>query len=651
MKDLLIQQGVHKALLGKTKKPEKMSDENWEEMDEKATSAIRLNLGDEMKDGSDLLEQLNAFNMLITQFSNFGLNLEEEDKEILLLASLPTSFNHLVTSAFLSHSKMKQDGDDSQGDGLVVHSELNCSRNKTLQKELKQHLEERKNEKKAAESASVVEEKSDDNEVHGDLLSVLLGNDALSESWVLDFACSYHMCPKKEWFDTYKPCNNTVIMGNDATCSVIGIGTVKIKMFDGVVRVVEDVRHISDLRKNLISLGLLDDLGYSYSSKGGVMKITKHTLLVIEGRKVNQLYRLIGNIVVGGPAVITPKEFNTDNTKLWHMRLGHIGERGMLDLHKRNLLNGVTTCKLNFYKYYVYEKQPRVSFKTGSHTRKAVLDYVHSHVWGPVSVSSHNSAHYFISFIDDYSRKVWIYFLKWKSEVFSVFKKWKAQVENQTDRKIKYLRTGNDLEYRDREFLKFFESKGITHHFTPHQNEVAERMNKALVEKAKCIRLNAELSEVFWAEAVTTTSFIINISPTVDNDFNIRQEVQSGKPIDYSSLKIFGCPAYMHVQSGEHTKLDPKSRKCIFLGFKKGVKGYWFWDPILKKKVISRDVIFDETFMLKQNEAKVCEDSPKEKSTVEVEFDEDNLPSDKDNDEDDSQQQEEPYSIARGRGK
>jgi hypothetical protein len=67
------------------------------------------------------------------------------------------------------------------------------------------------------------------------------------------------MCPKKEWFDTYKPCNNTVIMGNDATCSVIGIGIMKIKMFDGVVRVFEDVRHISDLRKNLISLGVLDD--------------------------------------------------------------------------------------------------------------------------------------------------------------------------------------------------------------------------------------------------------------------------------------------------------------------------------------------------------------------------------------------------------
>ena len=152
---------------------------------------------------------------------------------------------------------------------------------------MKQHLEERKNEKKAAKSASVVEEKSDSSEVDGDLLSVSSGNDALLESWVLDSACFYHMCPKKEWFDTYKPCNSTVIMGNDATYSIIGIGTVKIKMFDGVVRAFENVTHILDLRKNLISLGVLDDLGYLYSSKGGVMKFTNGVLLVMKGRKLN----------------------------------------------------------------------------------------------------------------------------------------------------------------------------------------------------------------------------------------------------------------------------------------------------------------------------------------------------------------------------
>ena len=94
-------------------------------------------------------------------------------------------------------------------------------------------------------------------------------------------------------------------------------------------------------------------------------------------------------------------ESSTDDTKLWHMRLGHIGERGMLELHKRNLLKGVKTCKLDFCKYCVYGKQHKVSFKTGSHTSKGILDYIHSDVWGPVSVSSHSGAQYFVNFIDD----------------------------------------------------------------------------------------------------------------------------------------------------------------------------------------------------------------------------------------------------------
>ena len=128
------------------------------------------------------------------------------------------------------------------------------------------------------------------------------------------------MTPKKDWFDTYKPYNGGMVqMGNDATCSIIRIGTVKIKMFDGVVRILSNVKHVPDLRKNLISLGVLDDLGYSYSSKGGIMKITKGALMVMKGQKINTFYRLIGNTVTGIVAVTTSVEFSTDDTKLWHM--------------------------------------------------------------------------------------------------------------------------------------------------------------------------------------------------------------------------------------------------------------------------------------------------------------------------------------------
>ena len=86
------------------------------------------------------------------------------------------------------------------------------------------------------------------------------------------------------------------------------------------------------------------------------MKNTKGALMVTKGQKVSTLYRLIGNTVVGRVAVTTLVDSSTDNTKLWNMRLGHIGERCMLELHKKNLLKGVKTCKLDFCKYCVYGK-------------------------------------------------------------------------------------------------------------------------------------------------------------------------------------------------------------------------------------------------------------------------------------------------------
>ena len=81
------------------------------------------------------------------------------------------------------------------------------------------------------------------------------------------------------------------------------------------------------------------------------MKITKGSLIVMKGKKASMLYRLIRNTVIGKVVVTTTVKSSIDDTKLWHIRLGHIGERGMLELHKRNLLKGVKTCKLDFCKY------------------------------------------------------------------------------------------------------------------------------------------------------------------------------------------------------------------------------------------------------------------------------------------------------------
>ena len=93
------------------------------------------------------------------------------------------------------------------------------------------------------------------------------------------------------------------------------------------------------------------------------------------------------------------------------------------------------------------------------------------------------------------------------------------------------------------------------------------------------------------------TKFVLGRSSLYCVFFDQRspQEVWSGNPADYSDLKIFGCPTYAHVDNG---KLEPRSIKCVFLGYKVGVKGYKLWCPENRKVVISRDVVFDETAML-----------------------------------------------------
>ena len=155
----------------------------------------------------------------------------------------------------------------------------------------------------------------------------------------------------------------------------------------------------------------------------------------MKGKKLaRNIYKLLGTTVIGG--VATSKS-ESDSTVLWHMQLGHIGERGMMELHKRNLLKGIEICKLDLCKYCVFGKQNKVQFKTATHKTKKFLDYVHTDVWGPMRVVSLGGNMYFVSFIDYYSRKVWVYFMRHKSDTFAKFKLWKTEVENQIERKIK----------------------------------------------------------------------------------------------------------------------------------------------------------------------------------------------------------------------
>ena len=179
-------------------------------------------------------------------------------------------------------------------------------------------------------------------------------------------------------------------------------------------------------------------------------------------------------------------------------------------------------------------------------------------------------------------------------------------MKNQTGKKVKCLRTDNGTEYINDEFRDFCEQHGIKRYFTirktPQQNGMAERMNRFIAERARCLRLNVGLANIFWANAVSMACYLINRSPRVALDGKVAEEMWTGNEVDYSGFRVFGCLAYVHIPSVEWSKLELKSRQCVFLEYGKWVKGYKFCDPRANKAVISRDVVFDENSMLKSCE-------------------------------------------------
>jgi hypothetical protein len=160
------------------------------------------------------------------------------------------------------------------------------------------------------------------------------------------------------------------------------------------------------------------------------------------------------------------------------------------------------------------------------------------------------------------------------------------------------LRTDNGGEFCGKEFDQFYKKCGITHQnttpYTPQQNGVVERMNKTLMDKARSMFSGLGIAQRLWAKEVDTAKYLLNMSPSSVLVNTTPHEVWSGKNILVSNLKVFGCDAFVYVPKENRSKPDKKEVKCIFIGYKKGMKGYKLWDPASRKTMYNQDVVFRE---------------------------------------------------------
>jgi transposase InsO family protein len=419
--------------------------------------------------------------------------------------------------------------------------------------------------------------------------------------WFVDSGASNHMTSHQEWFMNLREPERPGVVetGDDSTHMIQHIGDVALNNHDNK-GYMKDVLHVPTITKNLVSVGQIVEQGLQVRFNQEGCFIEDKGQLIAHARREGRMFILDATEV--NTAMYAKGLKAESDIELWHKRVGHVNLGKLRSMQTKGAVHGLPrfTSKHpdNVCEACQLGKQHRHPFLSERNVSKGLLDVIHSDVWGPAQTATIGGCRYFVTFIDDYSRHTWICPMKSKSEVFSHFLKLKNRMENETNRKIRCLRSDGGQEYFSTEFKAFLEEKGIRREFscryTPQQNGVAERKNRTILEMARAMLHEKNMPKIYWAEAAVTAVYLINRCTAEGvHDITPHEKYFGTKP-NLSHLKVFGSIAFVHVPDEKRRKLDPKSEKMIFVGYSLEQKGYKCFNPITQKSRVSRDVVFDE---------------------------------------------------------
>lgn len=541
---------------------------------------------------------------------NIGFNVDDEWLGTLLLSGLPESYQPMIIA--IESSGMKITSDSIKAKLLQdVRQCENDSKAFTVNKKFqKNNKKQSKGPRcytcnKYGHKSPECKSKAKDTQQKSNsstYAAVFVATSTQDDAWYVDSGASSHMTKHRSLLQNVSsPLIKTIRVADNKVLSVQCSGQVSLDTCDkeGYKNKVlfTNVLCVPGLATNLLSVSqIIQSGGQVRFDKTGCVIMNNRGKIVATASIINNMYRL--NMPGEGYACMSDVE--DKDFFLWHQRMGHLNFNSLKKLpeHTNHVIFSAIkenltciTCKKG--------KQTRLPFKGEGDKAKSLLQLVHSDLCGPMETQTLGGAKYFLTFIDDYSKKVYVYFLRNKSEALEKFKEFKHEAENQLDAHIKILRTDNGLEYVNKSFSDYLKSNGIIHQtttpYTPEQNGTAERMNRSLVERAKCMLLNTNLPKQFWADAVHTAAYVINRSPTKSLSFKTPEEMWSGHKPNVKHLRIFGCEAMVHLPQEKRKKWDPKAQKMIFIGYCDHSKGYRFIIPNSRKVIKSRDATFLES--------------------------------------------------------
>ncbi|GFT10306.1 retrovirus-related Pol polyprotein from transposon TNT 1-94 [Trichonephila clavipes] len=361
---------------------------------------------------------------------------------------------------------------------------------------------------------------------------------------VIDTAATSHFCNDKSLFLDLKPITNMKmsLATEDKSCPVEGIGTLRFRPDHYIIPKSKEISFFSDV---------------TAKTKNGSIEI-------------------------------------------WHQRFCHVNNDYLVKTSKNDSVKGLPRltdngktrcipCKL--------AKSKRVSFKKmGAVRSKRPLELLHMDLCGPMPTESQGGNKYFLSIIDDYSRKVTVFPIRNKSDVFHTFIRFQKRAERFLSKKVIAVRTDGGLEFCNKDMDNFLTELGIKHEvtnsYTPKMNGVAERFNLTALDGIKPLLKSSEVPHKFWGEALLCFTYAWNrICPKYSNKTPF--EKYSGRKPSVLHLKPFGCLAYAGVPKQIRRKFDMRAKMGIMMGYAQRTKGYRIWLIDENKLVETINVRFD----------------------------------------------------------
>jgi hypothetical protein len=274
---------------------------------------------------------------------------------------------------------------------------------------------------------------------------------------------------------------------------------------------------------------------------------------------------------------------------IWHFRLGHVSKTRLSLL--KDMFPFISVDNNGVCDVCHLSRHRKLPYNVSNNKANVPFELIHFDIWGPIATKSIHNHVFFLTAVDDYSRFTWITLMKHKSETRQHVIDFIKMIEIQHQSHVKTVRSDNGVEFL---MPQFYSSKGIIHQTscveTPEQNGRVERKHQHLLNVGRALLFQANLPKTFWSYAVQHATYLINRIPsTVLKNKSPYELLYKEKP-QIEHLKVFGSLAYASTLLTHRGKLDPRARKCLFLGHKQGVKGAILYDLHSKSIFLSRNV-------------------------------------------------------------